>query len=135
VKDGVHNGSGGAKNVRVRYEVMRCWRGYRGRPMAEGNKRRGQGMRYNGHIFSGRLTWKGAGHLVGGEWTMRWGEGPHGQEKGRWTVSEDEEGLKGVSLIAWPGGKQMAQKITRQRRGPRWLNIEGKRMSGLPVHC
>jgi hypothetical protein len=66
-KDGAHNGSGGAKTVRVRYEVMRCERGYRGRPMAEGNKWRGQGMRYNGHIFSGRLTWKGAGHLVGGE--------------------------------------------------------------------
>jgi hypothetical protein len=40
---------------------MRCERGYRGRHMAEGNKRRGQEMRYNGHTFSGRLTWKGAG--------------------------------------------------------------------------
>jgi hypothetical protein len=27
----------------VRYEVMRCERGYRGRHMAEGNKRRGEG--------------------------------------------------------------------------------------------
>jgi hypothetical protein len=50
-KDGAHNGSGGAKTMRVRYEVMRCERGYRGRHMAEGNKRRGQEMRYNGHVL------------------------------------------------------------------------------------
>jgi hypothetical protein len=49
-------------------------------------------------------------------------------------MSEDEERLKGESLIARPGGEQMAQKITRQGRGPRWLNAEGQRMSGLPVH-
>jgi hypothetical protein len=29
--------------MRVRYEVMRCERGYRGRHMAEGNKWRGTG--------------------------------------------------------------------------------------------
>jgi hypothetical protein len=52
-KDGAHNGSGGAKTMRVRYEVMRCERGYRGRHMVEGNKRRGQEMRYNGHILVG----------------------------------------------------------------------------------
>jgi hypothetical protein len=51
---------------------MRCERGYRGRHMAEGNKRRGQEMRYNGHTFSGRLTWKGVEHVAGGEWMMIW---------------------------------------------------------------
>jgi hypothetical protein len=30
VKDGVHDGSGGAKVMRVRHEVMRGERGYRG---------------------------------------------------------------------------------------------------------
>jgi hypothetical protein len=44
-------------------------------------------------------------------------------------MSEDEERLKGESLIARPGGEQMAQKITRQGRGPRRLNAEGQRMS------
>jgi hypothetical protein len=44
-------------------------------------------------------------------------------------MSEDEEGLKGAILIARPGGEQMArgrmvQKMTRQERGPRWLNAE-----------
>jgi hypothetical protein len=29
--------------------------------------------------------WKGAGHMAGGEWMMRWGKGPHGPEEGRWT--------------------------------------------------
>jgi hypothetical protein len=28
---------------------------------------------------------EGAGHMAGGEWMMRWGEGPHGPEEGRWT--------------------------------------------------
>jgi hypothetical protein len=32
---GVHNGSGGTKTMRVRYEVMRGVRGYRGRHMAK----------------------------------------------------------------------------------------------------
>jgi hypothetical protein len=31
-------------------------------------------MRRNGHLFSGRLTWKGVGHMAGGEWMMRWGK-------------------------------------------------------------
>jgi hypothetical protein len=35
--------------------------------MAEGNKRRRQEMRRNGHISVGGLTWKGAGHMAGGE--------------------------------------------------------------------
>jgi hypothetical protein len=39
----VHNGSGGTKTRRVRYEVMRCVRGYRGKHTAGGNKRRGEG--------------------------------------------------------------------------------------------
>jgi hypothetical protein len=43
VKNGVHDGSGGAKNMRTRHEVMRWDRGYRGRHMEEGNKRRGAG--------------------------------------------------------------------------------------------
>jgi hypothetical protein len=42
-KDGAHNGSGGAKTMRARHEVMRCERGYRGKYMAEGNKWRGVG--------------------------------------------------------------------------------------------
>jgi hypothetical protein len=40
-------------------------------------------MRYNGHVFSGKLTWKRAGHMACGEWMLRWGKGPHGPEKGR----------------------------------------------------
>jgi hypothetical protein len=40
VKDGGHNGSGGAKIMRVRYEVMRCGRRDRGRYAAEDNKLR-----------------------------------------------------------------------------------------------
>jgi hypothetical protein len=43
VKYGVHDGSGGAKTMRARHEVTRCERGYRGRHMVEGNKRRGAG--------------------------------------------------------------------------------------------
>jgi hypothetical protein len=44
-------------------------------------------------------------------------------------MSKDEEGIKGASLIAQPGGEQMArgrmvQKMTQQERGPRWLNTE-----------
>jgi hypothetical protein len=50
-KDGAHNGSGGTNTMRVRYEVMRCEGGDRERYMAEGNKRRRQVMRYNGHIL------------------------------------------------------------------------------------
>jgi hypothetical protein len=47
--------------MRVRQEVMRCERGYRGRHMAEGNKRREQEMRYNRH--GGRLVRWGKGHM------------------------------------------------------------------------
>jgi hypothetical protein len=50
--------------------------------MAEGNKRRGQEMRYNGHSLSGRFTWKGAGHMVGIEWMMIW-ERDHMDQKRR----------------------------------------------------
>ena len=42
-KDGAHNRGGGAKTMRVRYEVTRRERTYRGEHMAEGNKRRGVG--------------------------------------------------------------------------------------------
>jgi hypothetical protein len=38
-------------------------------------------MRDNGLAFSGRLTWKGAGHMAGGEWMMR-GKGPPGPKSG-----------------------------------------------------
>jgi hypothetical protein len=43
------------------------------------------------------------------------------QKKGGGQMSEDEEGLKGASLIAWPRGEQMergrmVQKMTRQER-------------------
>jgi hypothetical protein len=72
--------------------------------------------------------------MVGGEWMMRWGRDHMDQKRGGGQMSEDEEGLKGASLIARPGGEQMAQKITRQGRGPRWLNAEGQRMPGFPVH-
>jgi hypothetical protein len=47
--------------------------------------------------------------MAGGEWMMRWGEGPHGPEKGRWTDVKDEEGLKGVSLITWQQRRADAQ--------------------------
>jgi hypothetical protein len=51
------------------------------------------------------------------------------QKRGGVQMSEDEEGLKGASLISRPGREQMvmgkmAQKITRQGKGPRWLNAE-----------
>ena len=55
----------------------------------------GQEMRYNGHVFSGRLTWKGAGHMVGGEWMMRWGRDHMDQKRGDGKMLEDEEGAKG----------------------------------------
>jgi hypothetical protein len=63
-KDGAHKGSGGAKTMRVRYEVMRYDRGDRGRHMVEDDKRRGEEMGYNGHILMGgrrgreRDTWQ-----------------------------------------------------------------------------
>jgi hypothetical protein len=91
--------------------------------MAEGNKRRGEEMGYNGHIIYGRLTWKGAGHMAGGEWMMRWGRDHVDGERGDGQMSEDEEGLKGTSLVARSGGEQVAggrtiQKVTRQEGGP-----------------
>jgi hypothetical protein len=63
-KDGAHNGSGGTKTRRVRYEVMRCVRGYRGK------------------------------HMAGGEWMMRWGRDHTDQKRGDGQMSEDEEGAK-----------------------------------------
>jgi hypothetical protein len=45
--------------------------------MAEDNRWREQEMRYNELAFSERLTWKGVGHVVDGEWTVRWGKIPH----------------------------------------------------------
>jgi hypothetical protein len=33
--------------------------------------------------FSGRLSWKGAGRMAGGEWMVRWGKGPRGPEEER----------------------------------------------------
>jgi hypothetical protein len=59
---------------------MRCEGGYRGRHMTDDNKRRGQEMRYNGHV---KADVEGEGHMAGGEWMMRWGKG--GPEKGRQT--------------------------------------------------
>jgi hypothetical protein len=54
-------------------------------------------------------------------------------------MSEDEEGLKGANLIARPGGEQMergrmVQKMTRQERGPRWLNTERQKALEYNVH-
>jgi hypothetical protein len=62
------------------------------------------------------------------------------QKRGGGQMSEDEEGLKGMSLITQPGGEhmtrgKMAQKITRQERGPCWLNTERQRMFGFPMRC
>ena len=64
-----------------------------------------------------------------GEWMMRWGRDHMGQNREGRQMSEDGEGLKGASLIARLGGEQMArgrmvQKMTRQERGPHWLNAE-----------
>jgi hypothetical protein len=62
---GAHNGGGGTKTRRMRYEVMRCVRGYRER------------------------------HMAGGEWMMRWGRNHADQKRGGEQVSEDEERAKG----------------------------------------
>jgi hypothetical protein len=45
---------------------MRCEGGDRGRYMAEGDKRRGQVMRYNGHILM-EADVERSGHMAGGE--------------------------------------------------------------------
>jgi hypothetical protein len=49
--------------------------------------------------------------MDGGEWMMRWGRDHTDQKRGGGQMSEDEEGLKGVSLITRPRGEQMAQNI------------------------
>jgi len=81
-KDGAYNGRGGTQTTRERHEVMRCERGDRGRHMMEGNKRRGQEMSYNGLAFSGRLTWRGVGHMASGEWMVRWERDHMDQKRG-----------------------------------------------------
>jgi hypothetical protein len=55
--------------------------------------------------------------MAGGEWMMRWGRDHTDQKRGDGQMSEDEEGLKGASLIARSGGEQDG-KMTRQERGP-----------------
>jgi hypothetical protein len=57
--------------MRVRREVMRCERDEGGRHMAEGDRRRGRKMRYNGHIINGELTWRGTRHTADNEWMLR----------------------------------------------------------------
>jgi hypothetical protein len=49
----------------VRYEVMRHEGGDKERYMAEGNKRRRQVMRYNGHILMGAAVERSGTH---GRW-------------------------------------------------------------------
>jgi hypothetical protein len=66
---------------------MRAWKKWRGvrRVTEEGTWRRttggrGRKARDNGLLFSERLTWKGVGHMEGGEWMMR-RKGPPGPKR------------------------------------------------------
>jgi hypothetical protein len=55
--------------------------------------------------------------MAGGEWMMRWGEGPHGPERGGGQMSEDEGGSKGSEphrTVRW----RTDGKMTRRGRGP-----------------
>jgi hypothetical protein len=55
----------------------------------------GKEMSYNGLAFSGRLTWKGVGHMAGGEWMAIWKRDHMDQKRGDEQMSEEEEGAKG----------------------------------------
>jgi hypothetical protein len=46
--------------------------------------------------------------MAGGEWMMRWGRDHMDRKRGDGQMSEDEEELKGASLIVRSGGEQMA---------------------------
>jgi hypothetical protein len=97
----------------------------------------GGGRKWNvigtqGWSGSERDTWR----VVSGWWDGARDHLDH--KRGGGQASEDEEGKKEASLIAWPGGEQMArgrmtQKATRQERGPHWLHAERQKMFGLPV--
>jgi hypothetical protein len=89
-------------------------------------------MRYNGHTFSGRLTWKGAGHMAGGEWMMRWERDHMDQKRGDGQMSEDEEGAKGSEphrTVRW----RTDGKMTRQpgKGGPMLIKTEAAEKDGI----
>jgi hypothetical protein len=48
--------------------------------------------------------------MAGGEWMMRWERDHTDQKRGDGQMSEDEEGLKGASLIARSGGEKRMKK-------------------------
>jgi hypothetical protein len=47
--------------------------------------------------------------MAGSEWMMRWGRDHTDQKRGDGKMLEDEEGLKGASLIARSGGEKMTR--------------------------
>jgi hypothetical protein len=62
---------------------------------------------------------EGAGHMAGGEWMMRWGEGTTWTRRGEMDrCRRMRKGLKGASLIARSGGEQMARGWHDKTRGP-----------------